>query len=70
MTEIEVSLPGRFSFPPIRDGRAALPWALPVVDVNSGVSEFLRLVVEVLGRFWPATAFGTVVALGAAEVDF
>ena len=51
MTDIEVSLPGRFSFPPTREGRVALPCALPVVEANSGVSEFLRLVVEVLGRF-------------------
>ncbi len=51
ITDIEVSLPGRFSLPPTRDGRAALPWTFPVVEANSGVSEFLRLVVEVLGRF-------------------
>ena len=54
----------------MREGRAALPWALPVVEANSGVSEFLRLVVEGLGRFWPATVLGTALALGAAEADF
>ncbi len=51
ITAIEESLPGRFSLPPIRDGRTAFPCALPVVEANSGVAELLRLVVDGLGRF-------------------
>ena len=53
MTEMELSLPGRFSLPPTREGRTVLD-ALPEVVVSSGVSEFLRLVaaaVDVRGRF-------------------
>ena len=72
ITEMELSLPGRFSLPPTREGRTALD-ALPDVVVNSGVSEFLRLVatvVDVRGRFWPAVDLGTVVDFGAGAVDF
>lgn len=53
-TEMEASLPWRFSFPPTRLGRGALPCVLPVETLSSGVSEFLRLDVEARGRFWPA----------------
>jgi len=53
MTEIEPSLPGRFSFPPTNEGRVAFA-AFPEVKESSGVSELLRLVtpvVDVRGRF-------------------
>ena len=72
MTDIEVSLPGRFSLPPTRDGRAGLT-VLPVEVVSSGVSEFLRLgaaVVDDRGRFWPAVDLGRVADFGAGAVDF
>ena len=69
MTEIEPSEPGRFSFPPTREGRAGRA-ALPVVALSSGVSEDLRLVVVVRGRFWPAVDLGCVCALGAGGLDF
>ena len=73
-TEMEPSLPGRFSFPPTNDGRPALA-ALPLVGASSGVSEPLRLgaavaVVEPRGRFWPAVDLGTVAAFGARAADF
>lgn len=63
-TEIDPSLPGRFSFPPTREGRAGLA-LLPVVVESSGVSEPLRLsaVTEPRGRFCPAVDLG-------ATVDF
>ena len=72
ITEMELSLSGRFSLPPTREGRTALD-ALPEVVVSSGVSEFLRLVpavVDVRGRFWPAVDLGRVADLGAGAVDF
>ena len=71
ITEMELSLPGRFSLPPTREGRTALD-ALPEVVVSSGVSEFLRLVaaVDVRGRFWPAVDFGRVADFGVGAVDF
>lgn len=53
MTEMEPSLPGRFSLPPTNEGRVAFA-AFPEVVESSGVSEFLRLVaavVDVRGRF-------------------
>ncbi len=53
ITEIEPSLPGRFSLPPTKGGLTAFA-ALPLVAESSGVSEFLRLgaaVVDVRGRF-------------------
>ena len=69
---MELSLLGRFSLPPTRDGRTALD-ALPEVVVSSGVSEFLRLVavaVDARGRFWPAVDLGRVADFGAGAVDF
>lgn len=54
----------------MRDGREGFPCAFPVDEVSSGVSEFLRLVVDVRGRFWPATVFGTVADLGAGGLAF
>ena len=72
ITEMELSLPGRFSLPPTRDGRTAFE-ALPELVVSSGVSEFLRLVAAVVdarGRFWPAVDLGRVADLGAGAVDF
>ena len=69
MTEIEPSDPGRFSFPPTREGRAGLA-ALPVVALSSGVSEDLRLAVVVRGRFRPAVDLGCVCAFGAGGLDF
>lgn len=72
-TEIEVSLPGRlFSLPPLtREGRRGCrAWMLPVVEDSSGVSEFLRLAVEVRGRFWPAADLGCFWALEAGALDF
>lgn len=72
ITEMELSLPGRFSLPPTKEGRTALD-ALPEVVVSSGVSEFLRLVAAVVdarGRFWPAVDLGTVADFGAGAVDF
>ena len=71
-TEMEPSLPGRFSLPPVREGRVALA-ALPLVVESSGVSEFFRLgaaIVDVRGRFWPACDFGRVADLGAGAEDF
>ncbi len=68
MTEMEPSLPGRFSLPPTSDGRIGLAW-LPVEGVSSGASEFLRLdaaVVDVRGRFWHAVDLGTVADFGGA----
>ena len=47
MTEIDLSLPGRFSLPPTNGGRAGFA-ALPVVVDNSGLSEFLRLIAAVV----------------------
>lgn len=72
ITEMELSLPGRFSLPPTKDGRTALD-ALPEVAVSSGVSEFLRLVaavVDVRDRLWPAADLGRVADFGAGAVDF
>ena len=69
---MELSLLGRFSLPPTREGRTAFD-ALPEEVVNSGVSEFLRLVaavVDVRGRFWPAVDLGRVADFGAGAVDF
>ena len=44
---------------------------LPVVDVSSGASEFLRLVVESRGRFSPAADLGGCFwALEVVVVDF
>jgi len=68
-TEIEPSEPGWFSFPPTRDGRAGRA-ALPVTLPSSGVSEGLRLVVAVRGRFWPAADLGKVADLGAGGLAF
>ena len=69
---MEVSLPGRFSFQPLtRDGRRGCRvWILPAVVDSSGVSEFLRLVVEVRGRFWPVVDLGCFWAFEAGAVDF
>ena len=72
ITEMELSLPGRFSLPPTKEGRTALD-ALPEVVVSSGVSELLRLVatvVDVRGRFWPTVDLGNVADFGAGAVDF
>ena len=68
-TEIEWSLPPPFSFPPTREGRDGFPCAFPMEALNSGVSEFLRLMVDVRGRFWPAVVLGTGAAFGAG-LDF
>jgi len=68
ITEMEPSLPGRFSLPPTSEGRIGLLW-LPVEGVSSGASEFLRLdaaVVDGRGRFWPAVDLGTVADFGGA----
>ena len=67
ITEMDWSLPGRlFSFPPTREGRVGLVWALPVELVSSGVSDLRRVVVDGRGRFWPAVDLGCLAALGAA----
>lgn len=58
--------------PPTKEGRTALD-ALPEVVVNSGVSEFFRLVAAVVdarGRLWPAVDLGRVADFGAGAVDF
>lgn len=70
-TEMELSLPGRFSLPPTREGRAGLA-ALPAEEESSGVSELLRLAaaVEARGRFWPAVDLGRVADLGAGPDCF
>lgn len=71
-TDMEPSLPGRFSLPPTRDGRVGLA-TLPVAGVSSGASEFLRLdaaVVDVRGLFWPAVDLGRVADFGAGAADF
>ena len=68
MTEMDWSLPGRlFSLPPTREGRVDFEGAaLPVVLLNSGVSDSRRDVVEALGRFWPRVDLGRVADLGGA----
>ena len=74
MTEMEPSLPGRFSLPPTKDGRLAFA-AFPLVGASSGVSELFLLgaavpVVEPRGRFWPAVDLVMVAAFGAGAADF
>lgn len=69
-TEIELSLPVRFSLPPTSGGRCGR-MALPVVASRVGVSEPLRsAVVAVRGRFWPAVDLGTVADFGAGSTFF
>lgn len=70
-TAMEVLLAGLFSLPPARGGRVvgALPGALVVEGVSSGVADTSRLVVvEGRGRFWPALVGGG--ALGAGGAAF
>ena len=40
------------------------------MEDSSGVSEFLRLVVDVRGRFWPADDLGCFWAFEAGALDF
>ena len=69
-TEIELSLPVRFSLPPTREGRCGR-MALPVVVSRVGVSEpFRSAAVVVRDRFWPAVDLGKVADFGAVSTFF
>ena len=69
-TAIELSLLGRFSFPPTSDGLDGRV-AFPVVAVSSDASDpFRSAAVVALGLFCPAVDLGSVADFGAGAESF